>query len=258
MPYTCKVCGEVVDPRHVIQNIPYYYCPSCHLLQNFYWDEQPTQSPEQIKVNDQRREERWPAGEREYMHELGWHYLELIAWPIAWHSRRLHKLLAYIPGYKQLVRAYIKRRLRRLLDFGCGHGISVLELRSKDKFDIIGLDPFSPTQSPHILRQTLQEASLPADSLDAIFTIETMEHIPDILPVFKQLNRILKPGGTLLVQTNRLEHPDYLRQKEKWFYLEHPQTHVTIYSEPALRRIAQKTGFSSIAFHGPRLARLTK
>ena len=224
----------------------------------FYWEENPTAEAEQQAANDKRRQERWPAGERDHMYEKGWNMLELMGWPLAWSARRPHTMLKQIPGYNAIVKGAIKNRFKRLLDFGCGHGVSVLELRARDGFDIVGLDPFSPTTDPHIILTPLKDRRFADGEFDGIFTIETMEHITNVLEIFSELHRILKTGGVLLVQTSRLEDPKYQSEGEKWFYLEDPKTHVAIYSEETMRRIAEKTGFRSVQFKGVKFAKFTK
>lgn len=184
--------------------------------------------------------------------------LELLTSPIAWTSRKAHHVLKYVPGYTKITRARAKRRLKRVLDFGCGHGVGVLEIRTRDGLDMIGLDPFSPTESPYIIRVPIHEASLKASSFDAIVSIETMEHISDVLPTFRALHRLLKPGRALLIQTHRLEDPGYIQDQDKWFYLKDPTTHVSIYSERALQEIAARTGFKKAEFRDIRTARLWK
>lgn len=184
--------------------------------------------------------------------------LEYMASPIAWLSRQLHTALQHIPGYTALTRALAKQHLHRILDFGCGHGVGVLELRARDNLDAIGLDPFSPTQSPHIIRSTIHTADLAPNSFDGIFAVETMEHISDILPTFAALHKILRPGGMLVIQTRRLEDPDYLREQENWFYLKDPQTHVSIYSNQALKEIARRVGFHAVEIRDIRTARFRK
>lgn len=192
------------------------------------------------------------------MYEGAWRLLEYIASPIAWASRRLHTLLQHLPGYTYLTRWVAKRRLHRILDFGCGHGVGVLELRARDHLDAIGLDPYSPTSSPYIIRQTIHEAALAPNSFDGIVSTETMEHISDVLPTFTALHRILRPDGTLIIQTRRVEDPDYQREGEKWFYLKDPKTHVSIYSNQALAEIAKRVGFRTFEARDIRTARFRK
>lgn len=258
MTRACKICGRDVTPRHTIRNITYYYCPHCDFLQNFHWEDHPNSPQQQTDANDIARADRWPAGNPDAMYEGTWRLLEYITSPIAWLSRRLHTALRHFPGYTLLTRSLAKRRLRRVLDFGCGHGIGVLELRARDRIDAVGLDPYSPTVSPHIIRQTIHEANFAPNSFDGIISTETMEHLSDVLPAFSALHRILRRGGTLVIQTRRLEDPDYRREREHWFYLKDPTTHVSIYSRRALAEIAKRVGFRAVEVRDIRTARLRK
>jgi SAM-dependent methyltransferase len=254
----CTLCGQPTISKHTIRDIPYYYCSACNFLFNTYWEAPESRLTDLVRANDKRRRERWPAGEQDHMWQKGWEILELMGWPLAWWSRQLHGVLNHVPGYRGWVRTTVKQRLPKILDFGCGHGVSVLTLRERDGIDIIGLDPFSPIESPHVIRRSLLEEHFPTATFDAIFTIETMEHIPNVLEIFRELQRILKPGGVLLVQTRRLEDPDYRTHQERWFYLEDPTTHVSIYSEPAMRKIAELTGWRDVSFRGVRFAKFIK
>lgn len=133
----------------------------------------------------------------------------------------------------------------------------VMELR-REGFDAIGLDPFSPTESPYILRTPLLETTLPGGTFDGIISIETHEHIANVLETFRALAALLKPGGVMLVQTRRLEDPGYKKDGGAWFYLREPEAHVSIYSENAMRRIAEKTGFRRVSFRSVKFARFEK
>ncbi len=254
----CKICGEAATPAHTVKDIVYYHCPRCNFLQNFHWEDTPTAlQKQQVAANDEARERLWPAGERSHMRQKGWEMLEFMSSAPAWFSRRLHGSLKHLPGYQKRVEQQAKQRLKTLLDFGCGHGISVLEL-AEQGFDIVGLDPFSPTHHPRVIRQELLDRHFPDNSFTGIFTIETMEHIPNILAVYRELHRIVQPGGILLVQTRRLEDPDYARDKADWFYLREPATHVSIYSKEAMQKIATMVGFRSVSFRGAKFARFVK
>jgi 2-polyprenyl-3-methyl-5-hydroxy-6-metoxy-1,4-benzoquinol methylase len=261
MTYVCKICQRPVKPLYTIGEITYYHCRTCNFLQNYYWEDHPENDlteQEQIATNDEARERLWPAGERDHMHQKGWEILELMTSPIAWASRHVHTQLKKIPSYTNWTKKQAKAKQPKLLDFGCGHGVMALELHHRDGFDIVGLDPFSPVEHPRIMRSELLATKFPDQSFSGIMTLETMEHISNVLEVYSELQRILKPGGVLLVQTRRLEDPNYIAQRENWFYLQEPETHVAIYSEPAMQTIAQKTGFSTVSFRGAKYAKFVK
>lgn len=257
LPKTCKLCQGAVSKKYTIKDIDYYYCKQCRFLQNFYWDDKKEEEPEKKVVNSRGRKEMWPPGERADMLAKGWEMVELLDFPLAWFSRNLHTVLKRIPGYEQYVHEHAKKNLRRLMDYGAGHGVTVFELADQG-FDIVGVDPYSPSEDKRILRKHLHELHFPDNSFDGIFAIETMEHIPNVLEIFTELHRILKPGAALLVQTRRLEDEEYIKNRANWFYLKDPTMHVSIYSEPAMRTIAKKVGFKEVKLRGVKLARFVK
>jgi ubiquinone/menaquinone biosynthesis C-methylase UbiE len=50
---------------------------------------------------------------------------------------------------------------------------------------------------------------LPDHSVDAIMCTEVLEHIPDPLGAIKEFNRLIKPGGYLLVHCSICEHHSF-------------------------------------------------
>jgi len=254
----CKICaGPGIVVLHQIRGTAYYYCASCDFLQNFHLEDQRGAGATPQEENDEARARLWSAGDQAAMQTKGWEILGLMSSPLAWTSRSVHAALKKIPAYDQWYKDRARKKFRRLLDFGCGHGVIVFELRKKG-FDCTGLDPFSPVLDPHIYRTPLLEMRFPEEAYDGIFSIETMEHIPNVIETYQELHRILRPGGMLLVQTRRLEDPDYQNEREQWFYLQEPATHVSVYSETSMRRIAAKTGFRSVRFRGVKFARFEK
>jgi len=266
MPYSsagsqkvkCKICAGQVLRKHTVSGIDYFYCRHCDFLQNYYWESGIHDTDEQTYVNNDKRSRCWPPGDKNHMYEKGWEILQLMFWPLAWQSRQVNKAINRIPLIKRHIKRKIAAKAGRLMDFGCGHGIALLELRRRDDIDVIGVDPYSPATSKHIVCQTIFDANFPDDHFDGIFSIETVEHLTDCLRVFRELFRVLKPGGVLLVQTSRLEDPGYKQHHEKWFYLADPKTHVSIYSRAALTEICRRVGFRSVKFKGTKFARFVK
>lgn len=90
-----------------------------------------------------------------------------------------------------------------VLDIGCGSGEITRQIQTKG-YSVKGLD-FSPVAvelaSKHIdcQRANLDEGIPFADnSFDVIWAGDVIEHVFDPLFVFKEINRVLTPGGYLL------------------------------------------------------------
>lgn len=253
----CKICGGPTRQQWIIAGTPYFSCAACDFLQTYYWDQSSRTRADQRVVNDEARERLWQPGDMAHERAKGWEILGFLTWPVAWWFRRVHATLRRFPPYERWYQAHARRAVHRLLDFGSGEGTIVRELR-KEGFDCVGLDPYAPSGSPNVVRAFLADAPFPPASFDAIFSIETLEHIPNVLETFRNLQRLLRPGGTLLVQTRRLEDPEYRAQGAQWFYLKDPSTHISIYSKRALREIARRCGFRSVSFRGVKFARFQR
>lgn len=110
------------------------------------------------------------------------------------------------PGYlvrSRLLRAitkYSPQLKGRLLDFGCGSK-PYKSLFQVDEY--IGVDFESPGH-PHINEQIDvfydgHHLPFPNSHFDSIFTSEVFEHVFNLPDILKELNRVLKPGGQILI-----------------------------------------------------------
>ncbi len=99
--------------------------------------------------------------------------------------------------------------VENILDFGCGLGMTVRQLRQQLKLNAIGVDVsavFEHTEYLH--RCTLEEVShmYPAGYFDAVYSIEVFEHLEDPRGTMSLLNRLIKPGGKILINTGTQEY----------------------------------------------------
>ena len=117
------------------------------------------------------------------------------------------------------------------LDFGAGPGPVVQHVLSGHGFQLSLYDPiFHP------------DVSVLDRDYDFIICTEVMEHFHDPNQAFKQLRKLLKPGGKLYCMTSLFDpHIDFM----KWHYKNDP-THVFFYHQNALDYIAEQHGFSTV------------
>jgi len=96
---------------------------------------------------------------------------------------------------------------KKMLELGCGHGPYTLQVqRYHPDVKGYGVDILDPSQAPeHLeyLRVDLNTEDLPYDDdmFDLIVFTHVMEHLEDPIRLGPQIHRILKPGGSIFVET---------------------------------------------------------
>ncbi|HZN54719.1 MAG TPA: class I SAM-dependent methyltransferase [Candidatus Polarisedimenticolaceae bacterium] len=93
----------------------------------------------------------------------------------------------------------------RLLDYGCGDGWFGKNLLRWKKVDYHGVDKDADLTKangePFSIQPIRERLPFEADSFDVATIFEVLEHIHDQSAVLREIHRVLKPGGTLIVST---------------------------------------------------------
>jgi ubiquinone/menaquinone biosynthesis C-methylase UbiE len=118
---------------------------------------------------------------------------------------------AYALRSRLICQKIIEKKPQSILDAGCGRGFYVkLFAKLEGIRTIAGVDinpdyvaqakeitnNFPQVQIQHASLETLPFANA---SFDFIVCSEVIEHVPDESKVLRELHRVLKPGGTLVV-----------------------------------------------------------
>lgn len=115
----------------------------------------------------------------------------------------------------------------RLLDFGCGNGVLLLYCAQRKVRELVGID-LSPAgisnarlrfQRAGLARFTLLEggvetlAQLAPDSFDGILLSNILDNLypQDALTLLSQCQRLLRPGGWILIQLNSWLSPEQIQ-----------------------------------------------
>lgn len=131
-----------------------------------------------------------------------------------------------------------------ILDIGCSSGFMLRFVKERlPRALIIGSDyvrgPLEhlAIELPDVplLQFDLVTCPLPSDSVDAVILLNVLEHIEDDSTALRQVYRILKPGGIVVIEV-----PANQRLYDVYDKL---LMHQRRYSLRALREIAQKAGF---------------
>jgi tocopherol O-methyltransferase len=100
----------------------------------------------------------------------------------------------------------------RVCDIGCGYGATARLLARTFGADVTAMT-ISPAQHEFAMSAPVAAGvpnptyvlgdwlanTLPAESFDAAIAIESSEHMPDLAAFFRQAQRVLRPGGRLVI-----------------------------------------------------------
>ena len=105
---------------------------------------------------------------------------------------------------EMIVRAAGERIQGRILENGCGVGMYV-EHVAQHGGTVIGLEydleraAEARTRSEHILNAAGECVPLPASSFDLVLSHEVIEHVQDDRTAIREMIRVIKPGGRVLI-----------------------------------------------------------
>lgn len=144
----------------------------------------------------------------------------------------------------------------RVLDVGCGPGYGAARLAGVARCCLgIDADPAALAYArAHYRRPNLafaqmraERLALPDGAADLVTCFEVLEHLPDEHVLLRELARVLRPGGWLLLSTpNRLVDEPHMRS----IGLRHPY-HVNLLT-PARLRAALRRHFRQVRLYGQR------
>jgi len=132
----------------------------------------------------------------------------------------------------------------KILDFGCGGGQAIYELRAMG-FDAVG------TELSKYARDICREAGiktyefinqLPKNYFDIIIISQVIEHLNSPNVVLDEMKKILKSDGQIFISTPNAGGLNANIFQENWWCVEPPR-HIILYSLKTLKYIANKHRF---------------
>ena len=155
------------------------------------------------------------------------------------------KQLKYILSYLK------KQKPGKLLDVGCGHGWLMSGLNNKwNKYgiDISNFASKSASRYGKIFTGDLE--NFREKKFDFITALHIIEHHQKPEKLIKKIYKILKPGGTLILET-----PDFdigaARRFGKNFRLLKDKTHISLFSQDSLIRFIRDNKFKIFQINYP-------
>lgn len=143
-----------------------------------------------------------------------------------------------------------------VLDVGCSSGAFV-DAAAKMGFHAEGVEPAAKAAATAqaagltVRQGLLHEVAYPDQSFDAITLFEVIEHLKDPLTLLLECQRILRPGGILLIGTANTASWSAQAFGAHWDYLSIARHggHVSFFNPTSLQTLAAKAGFSIAALN---------
>jgi 2-polyprenyl-3-methyl-5-hydroxy-6-metoxy-1,4-benzoquinol methylase len=169
----------------------------------------------------------------------GWRAL---AWPL------LYLLPARRRNYANRIMYLSRQEGGTLLDVGCGSGLFLQRMKLLG-WQVQGVepDPAAARQAREacgleVFTGTLQQRQLPDDFFDVVVLSHVIEHLHDPAALLREVYRILKRGGRLVLTTPNAESLGSRFFGPDWRGLEIPR-HLQIFNLKTLSAMVTGTGF---------------
>lgn len=138
----------------------------------------------------------------------------------------------------------------RVLDVGCGDGfhLSLLKEHGQPGWQLVGVD--SDTHAIEAAKRRgldaregfLEEQRFAPGSFDAALLIMTIEHLADPAAMLQQIARLLKPGGKVIVVTDRADSLDQRLFGQRHWGGYHFPRHWSLFTLRTLGELAERCG----------------
>lgn len=161
-------------------------------------------------------------------------------------------------GHLQLlyVISFLKpQKGEKILDAGCGNGIYCLEISDKYKSSCVGVDvdksriklaklqADSLKLSSEFELMSLTDLKFPDNLFDKVFSVQTLQFIKDDKKAVREIGRVLKKGGLLILSFPGEKYYRYTKERPKKRNLKTMIVKRSGYSLQTMQKLLPSSGF---------------
>jgi SAM-dependent methyltransferase len=141
----------------------------------------------------------------------------------------------------------------KVLEIGSSLGLNLREFQ-KLGWDVLGVEPdkhaarYAVTElGIPTLNAILEDAALPSASVDVVVMLHVIEHVADPMRTLREIFRVLKPGGHLVLETPRYDTLMFkvLGRRERSLSCD---GHIYFFTQSSLNKCTESAGFKTVDF----------
>ena len=156
-------------------------------------------------------------------------------------------------GLRKRCRAVTRHVERgRLLDIGCATGDFLDEMRRIPGWSVLGIEPGDAAaryahlqQGLDVVEGTLNDSPFADRTFDAVTVWDVLEHVYDPRVVIRNLARLLRPGGVLVINYHNLRAIDRRLFGRFWCGYELPR-HLYLFPDELLGKLLAEHGLHEV------------
>jgi SAM-dependent methyltransferase len=152
----------------------------------------------------------------------------------------------------EMVKAFVgEQRLVKLLEVGCATGEFIKTCRRRFGWEVTGIEPNRQLsdvlnrEGYPVVSSMLEDAEIPSEQYDVVSLFNVLEHLWDSVYSLKRINRLLKPGGLVVVEIPDFDSPSRKRFGKYWF-LYHLPRHLSHFTKKSLTSLMEECGFEKM------------